>query len=97
MNRNEGKVLFGNAVRYFLNAGGSLRYQPVEDETGLHWLLFGVQQDRQEIQVFIARNAEPKVFRSANAVVNYHRSMFPNDTVVAIPVPPRRPGEEPSD
>ena len=82
----EGKVLLGNVVRPFLDAGGTLRYHPIRDESGkTHWLVFGVRSDGTESQVFISRNGEPKRIRSANAVLSYHQSMFPNEDGVFIP------------
>lgn len=82
----EGKVLLGNVVRPFLDAGGTLRYHPVRDESGkTHWLVFGVRSDGSESQVFISRNGEPKRIRSANAVLSYHQSMFPDEEGVFIP------------
>ena len=82
----EGKVLLGNVVRPFLDAGGTLRYHPIRDESGkTHWLVFGVRSDGTESQVFISRNGEPKRIRSANAVLSYHQSMFPKEDGVFIP------------
>ena len=83
----EGKVLLGNVVRPFLDAGGTLRYHPIRDEESgkTHWLVFGVRSDGSESQVFISRNGEPKRIRSANAVLSYHQSMFPDDKGVFIP------------
>lgn len=85
----EGKVLLGNVVRPFLDAGESLLYKPFEDDMGnTHWFLFGVRADGSESQVFIARNGEPKRFRSANAVISYHQNMFPDCEEVRVPVLP---------
>lgn len=92
----EGKVLLGNVVRPFLDAGGTLRYHPIrDDESGkTHWLVFGVRSDGSESQVFISRNGEPKRIRSANAVLSYHQSMFPSEGGVFIPWLPAEKTEE---
>lgn len=90
---HEGKVLLGHVVRSFLDAGGTLRYKPVEGDGGkTHWLVYGVRADGSEAQVFISRNGEPKRFRSANAVVRYHQSMYPGVDEVVIPVLPLQDG-----
>tara|TARA_B100000378_G_C17978748_1_gene389771 strand:+ start:264 stop:590 length:327 start_codon:yes stop_codon:yes gene_type:complete len=81
-----GRVLLGNVVRAFLDAGGKLKYRPYKDRNGkTNWFVFGVRSDGSESQVYIARNGEPKRFRSANAILSYHRSMFPQDEGVFVP------------
>ena len=83
-----GRVLLGNVVRaFFLDAGGKLKYRPYKDRNGkTNWSVFGVRSDGSKSQVYIARNGEPKRFRSANAILSvYHRSMFPQDEGVFVP------------
>ena len=96
-------VLLGNSVRSFLEEGGHLRLEPFDAGGGkTHWLVFGISDDGDVRQIFIARNGEPKVFRSADAVVSYHEFMLPDATSVEIPLlrregqgaDPDRPGDD---
>lgn len=84
----EAQVISSYAVRDFIRAGGSVKYRPGRDKTGAYWRVYCVAQDGTELPVVIARSGEPKVLRSADAVVNYQKSMFPEVREVVVPLPP---------
>ena len=84
------KVLSSNAVRGFVESGGTIQYVPQFDESGsMIWFLNGVDQYGHEIPVVIGRTGDLKIFRSANAVISYHLSLYPNVREITVPVIPR--------
>lgn len=83
------RVLSSNAVRGFVESGGTVQYEPKFDQNGsMIWFLNGVDQSGHEIPVVIGRTGDLKIFRSANAVVSYHLSLYPNAREVTVPVVP---------
>lgn len=93
----EGRVLLGNYVRAFIDSqSGDLVYKPVEAGAGRYeWTVFVRRPDGAEMQVYISRTGEPKRLKSANALLSYHQSLYPDATEVRVPVLPR--GGEASD
>lgn len=91
------RVISSYAVRAFIKAGGTVRYRPARDEDGRYWEVLCVDQDGHEIPVIIARSGEPKILRSADAVVNYHKSMFPEVREVTVPLPEDELAEDDED
>lgn len=88
------RVISSYAVRAFIKAGGTVRYRPARDANGRYWEVFCVDQDGHEVPVVIARSGEPKILRSADGVVNYHKSMFPEVREVTVPLPEDEPAED---
>ena len=64
-----------------------LRYRIGKDEDGRYWEVYGVDQYDNELPVIIGRSGLPKRLRSADAVVNYHKTMFPHLEEVTLPLP----------
>ena len=91
------RVITSYAVRAFVKAGGTLRYRPDRDEDGRYWKVLCVDKDGTELPVIISRTGEPKILRSADAVVNYEKSMFPEIQQVVVPLPEDDPVEDASD
>lgn len=85
-------------MRALVTSGsGDLVYKPVEAGGKLEWTVFVRRPDGAEMQVYIARTGEPKRLKSANALINYHQSHYPDATEVVVPVPPRdeaAPGDD---
>jgi hypothetical protein len=82
-------LLLGNALGKFLKTGGQLRYDPRRDsETGTQdWYVIAVSSDgKTELPVYTVAG-EPKRFRSADAMIRYHRAMCPDDRELTIPLP----------
>jgi hypothetical protein len=78
-------VISSNGVRTFITAGGTLRYVPVEEDGVQKWALVGVTPAGEELPVILSRTGEPRMFFSANAIVTYHQSLYPDDGGVFIP------------
>lgn len=87
----EGRVLLGNYVRAFIDSeSGDLVYKPVEAGAGRYeWTVFVRRTDGTEMQVYISRTGEPKRLKSANALLSYHQSLYPNAAEVCVPILPR--------
>ena len=87
----EGLVVLGNFVRTLIGfEGAELVYKPTDVGGGKYeWTVFVRRPDGAEMQVFIGRTGQPKRLKSANAVVSYHQSLYPDATEVRIPVLPR--------
>ena len=82
------KVITTHGIRQFIAAGGTLGYEAEIVDGQRQWILYGIQHDGTRIPVIGARNSEPRVFKSANALVKYHEQMCPNDGGVTIPFQP---------
>ena len=97
MNWNASKAISSYAVRLFVRAGGTLRYEPGKGEDGRYWKVFCVDKDGDDLPVIIARSGDPRILRSAAAVVNYHKSMFPDAKEVLVPLLEDEGGESSED
>lgn len=82
-------LLLGNRVRQFIKGGGRLRYEPQmhPDNGKLVWVVMGVFPDQTEEPVFTTTSGEPKHFRSADAMIQYHRQMCPEEERLTVPMP----------
>lgn len=82
-------LLLGNRVRQFVKSGGRLRYEPHEDPANgkLVWLVMGVFPDETEEPVFTTTSGEHKHFRSADAMIQYHSQMCPDEDVLIVQMP----------
>jgi predicted DCC family thiol-disulfide oxidoreductase YuxK len=80
--------LVTNYVRSFVqNDGGSLRFAPKRDENGRdYWEVFGVYPDGSEQQIKLSGTGLPKILKSADAVIAYWQSIYPEATEVTIPI-----------
>lgn len=84
MNWNSIKVISSYVVREFVAGGGSLRYVAEQDDDGRYWEVIGVDRDGNELPVIIGRTGLPKVLRSADAILTYHKRMQPSAREVTI-------------
>ena len=82
-------LLLGSRVRQFIKRGGRLRYEPHKDPANgkLVWVVMGVFPDKTEEPVFTTTSGEHKLFRSADAMIQYHRQMCPDEDVLIVPMP----------
>ncbi len=80
--------LVTNYVRSFVqNDGGSLRFVPKTDEDGrMCWEVFGVYPDGGEQQIKLSGTGRPKILKSADAVIAYWISIYPDASEVTIPI-----------
>ena len=80
--------LVTNYVRSFVeNDGGSLRFVPKRDEDGrMCWEVFGIFPDGTEQQVKLSATGRPKVLKSADSVIAYWQSFYPEASEVTIPI-----------
>ena len=83
---SEKKVLLSNGLRLFIEHGGTFHYEPALVDDRMVWYLYGDHPDGYRQQVYVAQSGTPKVFKSANAIVIFHRLHFPDATEVTIPV-----------
>lgn len=84
--------LLGGCIEPHVAAGGGLRYE-LDDhpEIGQEvWFVFGTFPDQSEQPVFTSTSGQHKHFKSADAVIHYHRRMCPRDTTVPLSVNPLR-------
>jgi len=81
-------LLLGNRVRRFIKDGGRLRYEARQNPiTGKRvWVVLGVHPDEFEQPVFNSTSGVPKHFRSADALIRYHRQMCPDDDELTVPI-----------
>ncbi|MBR9841144.1 MAG: hypothetical protein GYB50_25175 [Rhodobacteraceae bacterium] len=82
-------LLLGNRVRQFIKRGGRLRYEPHQDPANgkTVWVVMGVFPDETEEPVFTTSSGEHKHFRSADAMIQYHSQMCPDEDVLIVPMP----------
>jgi hypothetical protein len=82
--------LVSNYVRSFVeNDGGSLRFAPKREEDGrVCWEVFGVYPDGSEQQVKLSGTGRPKILKSADSVIAYWQSIYPEASEVTIPILP---------
>ncbi len=80
--------LVTNYVRSFVqNDGGSLRFAPKRDEDGrMCWEVFGIYPDGEEQQIKLSGTGRPKILKSADAVIAYWQSIYPEASEVTIPI-----------
>ena len=83
MTGDHGKVLLSHGVRHFVDQGGTLEYELRVIDGQKCWFLYGLTETAR-LQVYLQRTGEPKILRNANAVLNYHESMCPDDGGVFI-------------
>ena len=80
-------MLIGRVVKSFLDGGGTLQYEATFDSGGRRiWTVRGVATDGTLHPIYVSATGEPREFRSANALMNYHREMVPGATEVSIPL-----------
>ena len=80
--------LVSNYVRFFLDKeGGAIRFVPKRDRDGrMCWEVFGIFPDGNEQQVKLSKTGHPKILKSADALVAYWQSLYPEATEVSIPI-----------
>ena len=86
MGRPESTTLSTSRVREHVKDGGELRYAAFRAEDDrVFYTVRAVYVDGTEKQVVVGRSGEPKIFRSANAVVHFHEDVAPNARGVFVP------------
>lgn len=82
------RTISSNAVRGFVEAGGTLKYVPDNGgPKGRIWYLFCIDpRDGSEIPVVIGRTGEHKAFKTSDAVIAFHLTLFPETTELSIPL-----------
>lgn len=81
------KKLFGMHVRGYVESdGGEVVYKPVDNGAGrIEWDVFLRRYDGVEKQVYISSTGKPKRIRTADALFNYHKSLYPDGPVLEVP------------
>ena len=81
------KKLYGAHVRGYVESdGGVVIYKPVDVGFGrIEWDVFLRRYDGLEKPVYIKSTDEKKRIKTADALFNYHRSLYPDGPTLAIP------------
>ena len=81
------RVITSDAVPVFIQKGGKLDYRPIHTPKGWYWELWAVSPDGTETHVISSKTGEPRVFKSANALLSFHMRLYPADKGLFIPAP----------
>ncbi|WP_299823224.1 hypothetical protein [uncultured Jannaschia sp.] len=81
------KKLYGAHVRGYVESdGGKVIYKPVDAGSGrIEWEVFLLRYDGIEKQVHISSTDMPKRIRTAEALFNYHKSLYPDGPTLEVP------------
>ncbi len=81
------KRLYGAHVRGYVESdGGKVIYKPVDVGAGrIEWDVFLLRYDGVQKPVFIKSTDEQKRIRSADALFNYHKSLYPDGPTLEVP------------
>lgn len=81
------KKLYGAHVRGYVESdGGKIIYKPVDAGSGrIEWEVFLLRYDGVEKQVFISSTGKAKRIKSADALFNYHKSLYPDGPTLEVP------------
>lgn len=82
------RVITTNAVPKFIEDGGKIDYRPVETPKGWAWECLAVDKDGNISPVISSKTGDARVFKSVDALVNFHRRSHPKDEGVWIRLPP---------
>lgn len=81
------RVIISNAVSGFLQKGGRLDYRPIHTPKGWNWELWAISPDGVESHVISSKTGDPRVFKSADALLSFHMRLFPEQKGLFIPAP----------
>lgn len=81
------RPITSDAVQGFLQDGGKIEYRPIEASRGWHWELWAIRPDGSETIVISSKTGDDRVFKSADALVNFHLRTFPGSEGVWVPIP----------
>ncbi len=81
------KRLYGAHVRGYVESdGGKVIYKAVDAGAGrIEWEVFLLRYDGVEKPVYISSTDKPKRIRSADALFNYHKNLYPHGPVLEVP------------
>ncbi len=83
------KIITSDAVSIFVERGGELIYIPRHTPTGWEWELWARREQQNEPeQVISSKTGEPRVFKSADALIRFHRRMWPEAKGLYVEYPP---------
>lgn len=87
--------VLGIHVRDEVGRGATLSYVPFTSNKGrLEWEVYITLPDGVRQPVLVSKTARPKVLKTADAVVSYHRDLFPQSDGVFVPYPPSEGQED---
>lgn len=85
MERSNRKLLMTSQLRDFIGRGGTVEYVP-EDDGKRVWHLIAVATSGSRYRVYVPQTGNPRVFKTADALVAFHETMFPEDDQVVVPL-----------
>ncbi|MFV1761489.1 hypothetical protein VWY69_00195 [Phaeobacter sp. A90a-4k] len=88
------RVITSDAVPLFIQKGGKLEYRPVHTPKGWNWELWAISPDAPDEQVISSKTGEPRVFKSADALLSFHMRLHPGAKGMFIPAPISATSEE---
>nr|WP_282128046.1 hypothetical protein [Roseobacter litoralis] len=79
-------MVTSDAIPAFIKRGGKLEYRPVYTQGGWNWELWAISPDASETHVVSSKTGEPRVFKTADAVLAFHLRQYPDADGLFIPI-----------
>lgn len=86
------RVVTSDAIPAFIKRGGKLKYLPIHTSSGWNWELWAISPDASRTHVVSSKTGEPRVFKTADAVLAFHLRQYPYASGLFIPVAPEQHG-----
>ena len=87
--------VLGIHVREEVGRGATLSYVPfVSNKDRLEWEVYITLPEGVRQPVLVSKTAKPKILKTADAVISYHRDLFPHSEGVFVPYPPSADPDE---
>jgi hypothetical protein len=81
------RVIVSDAIPAFIEKGGKVEYRPVDTPKGWYWELWVIPEDGRKTIVTSSKTGEPRIFKTADALLLYHMRHHPDATGLFIPAP----------
>ena len=79
--------VLGTHVREEVRNGAKISYKPfLSDKKRIEWEVYITFPDGEEQLVLVSKTAQPKTLKTADAVVSYHKDLFPQSEGVFVPL-----------
>lgn len=82
------RVVTSDAIPAFIKRGGKLEYLPIHTSNGWNWELWAISLDESKTHVVSSKTGEPRVFKTADALLAFHLRQFPEAGGLFIPIAP---------
>jgi len=75
-----------SGLKDVLRDGGHIKYQRLEFDGALGWMLFGFGHDGKQYRVVSPNRLNDRFFPKADALINFHIRQFPDDKEISLPL-----------